>query len=246
MDTKDLYDKNAQKWVRSEAVSLSDFTGRIPVLKHCSDLTSKKVLDMGCGEGYVSRCLLSSNPESIVGVDISSAMIQSAVSQNSDPRLAFEVGDATQLRFADEMFDLVVAVFVYNYVSTADMTSSMREVKRVLRKGGQFIFTVPHPFLPFIAQKSETFHFDFKEDNYFTARDKKVDGVIKRRDGVSLPVQMSHRTVADYLTSIKDAEFDSLPDLEELTATDELVKLDPVFFGPVHNKPLHMLFSITK
>lgn len=246
METKDLYNSHAKKWVRSEAVSLSDFTGRAPLLKLCADLTSKKVLDMGCGEGYVSRRLLSSNPVSIIGVDISSEMVENARSQNDDPRLKFQVGDATSLEFSNGSFDLVVAVFVYNYVSTSEMICSMREVRRVLSEGGRFIFTVPHPFMPFAAQQSGTFHFDFSGYDYFTARDKKVDGVIKRRDGVSLPVQMSHRTIADYFFALERAGFKTLPYIDELTATDDLVQFDPDFFGPVHNKPLHMLFSITK
>lgn len=244
MTTKNLYNKNAEKWERNEPVSLSDYTGRMPVLDLCGNIKGKDVLDLGCGEGYMARQLIDGEPTSIKGVDLSPEMISRAKVQNIHSNVSFQTGNVTSIPFEDNSFDLVICVFVYNYVTTKEMLESFKEVKRVLKSPGKFIFSVPHPFFPFLQNKAETFHFDFGKESYFSARGMMVDGVIKRRDGIELPVQMSHRIISDYLDCLRSAGFTTMPTMLELTATDEHLKIDTDFFEPVHNKPLHIAISI--
>ena len=229
MSTKTLYNENAQKWERNEPVSLSDYTGRPAVLDLCGSVTGSDILDLGCGEGYVARQLINKGPNSIIGVDISDEMILRAKAQNKYENVSFQTGNATLLPFNDESFDLVVCVFLYNYVSTKEMLESFKEVKRVLRSSGKFIFSVPHPFFPFLPNNGESFHFDFGDKNYFTAREMMADGMIKRRDNVELPVQMNHRIVSDYMDCLTEAGFDRMPRMLELTATEEHLEIDRIF-----------------
>lgn len=247
MNTKKLYDSNATKWARNEPVSLSDFTGRPAVFDICQPITGMKILDLGCGEGYFSRTLLAQNPSSIIGIDISEEMINSAIAQNKDERASFRTTKDTNLEFENEQFDLVVAVFVYNYFFLDEMINSYREVFRVLKPGGRFVFSVPHPFFPFISKKdSNTFHFDFGEDTYFSARGIKADGTIKRRDNIELPVQMCHKTLEDYFDAINLAGFDKMPLIRELRVLPEHIEMDPSFFNPVADLPLHIALRIEK
>ena len=46
---------NGLEWVQS----LSDFTGRPVVLQMCEPIIAADILDLGCGEGYFSRLLLT-------------------------------------------------------------------------------------------------------------------------------------------------------------------------------------------
>ena len=87
MKTDDLYNSHADKWARMEPVSLSDFTGRPAVLQMCEPIIAADILDLGCGEGYFSRLLLTKDPRSIIGIDISEEMIKSANLQNQDDRV---------------------------------------------------------------------------------------------------------------------------------------------------------------
>ena len=56
--TQTLYDQHSGNWARTAPVLLSDFTARPRVLEALGDLTGQRVLDLGCGEGYVSRLML--------------------------------------------------------------------------------------------------------------------------------------------------------------------------------------------
>jgi trans-aconitate 2-methyltransferase len=69
------------------------------------------LLDVGCGDGYVTRAIAARLPHgSVVGIDASPRMIEAALSR-PDPQgavIRFEVGDVRTLPFVDE-FDVVVS-----------------------------------------------------------------------------------------------------------------------------------------
>ena len=68
--TSELYDVAAPTWVRTEPVLLSDYTARPFVLESAGSLEGSRVLDLGCGEGYVSRQLATQAPARLLSVDI--------------------------------------------------------------------------------------------------------------------------------------------------------------------------------
>lgn len=78
-----LYNNQSSNWVRTAATCLSDFTGRPVVFNMCEDhINQAYVLDVGCGEGYCTRKLMSMGAKYAVGVDISDAMIRKAQEAN--------------------------------------------------------------------------------------------------------------------------------------------------------------------
>ena len=78
MDTKQVYDDNASKWLRLTPSSLSDFTARPSVYEACGELNGRSVLDIGCGEGYCARELKRLGAGDYLGIDLSSEMIEIA------------------------------------------------------------------------------------------------------------------------------------------------------------------------
>ena len=122
----------------------------------------------------------------------------------------------------------------------------MGEVHRVLRPGGRFVFAVPHPSLAFLGEKRAPFYFEPDGVGYFSGRDRQFEGEIWRRDGKSVPVRSVHKTMEDYLTGLRDAGFNRMPDVVELRATEEHLELDPEWFGPLRDLPLHVAFRLTR
>ncbi|KAK4446346.1 S-adenosyl-L-methionine-dependent methyltransferase [Podospora aff. communis PSN243] len=104
-----------------------------------------RVLDLACGTGYYSRLLLTWGAASVVGVDISPAMISAAEAETSPDipkeKLNFEVGDATSLGVIDGgEFDLVTAVWLCPYASGEEELRGMFEtVAGNLKEGGTFV-----------------------------------------------------------------------------------------------------------
>ena len=174
--TKDIYNQNASSWERSKPNSLSDFTGRPKIIDLCGDINNQKVLDVGCGEGYVSRALINRGAASVEGVDISKEMIKLAKGKEKDKfsNINYQVCDIKKLPFKNNTFDLVLGIFVFNYLYVDETLISMKEIFRVLKNKGKFVFGVPHPSFPQIKRTDdEPFYFYFERRGYFSSRDKK-------------------------------------------------------------------------
>lgn len=248
-DAGALYDKHAARWRRREPSSLSDFTGRPAVFDLCGNVSGLDVLDLGCGEGYCSRELAGRGARSVTGVELSGEMVQLARAQESELRqgIAYRQGDVTRLEDPDTSYDLAVGVFVYNYVTTAQMLASFREVRRVLRAGGHFVFAVPHPAFAFVRRdRAPPFYFDVGDAGYFSGRDARFQGEIRRRDGTALPVQMVHKTFGDYFDALRAAGFAAMPEVRELRVLPEHLALDAGFFSPVADLPLHLAIRVAR
>ena len=72
------------------------------------DSQPQHVLDLGTGTGVVARLVAERFPDAdIVGVDLSTQMIEEARRLTDSPRVRYEVGDAQHLPFDDGSFDLV-------------------------------------------------------------------------------------------------------------------------------------------
>jgi 2-polyprenyl-3-methyl-5-hydroxy-6-metoxy-1,4-benzoquinol methylase len=247
--TKDLYNSTASRWVRGEPSSLSDFTARPAVLELCEPVVGLRILDLGCGEGYCSRQLHRRGAKAVYGIDLSEGMIEAARSQEAQEPLgiSYEVRCATNLKqFNHGDIDLVVAVFLFNYLTIAQTQQCMAEVARVLRPGGRFIFSVPHPAFPYMRQAQYPFYFQVDRNNYFSGRDSRFPGRIWKRDGSWLEVQLVHKTLQDYFDALQQAGFSTMPTLRELRVMPEHVELDPPFFGPLVDLPLHLAIEVSR
>ena len=102
---------------------------------------SRNVLDVGCGDGQVSR-LAAKLGAQVVGVDPTWNCVSVASQRGGG---AFARAGAAQLPFRDASFDAVVACLVCEHIR--DVDSAIAEVARVLQTGGRFCFFLNHPLL---------------------------------------------------------------------------------------------------
>jgi ubiquinone/menaquinone biosynthesis C-methylase UbiE len=96
-----------------------------------------KILDIGCGTGQTT-CYLNSLHHDVIGIDKDSRMIIKAKERNNRLKqsTAFQVADAECLPFQAQMFDLVLCESVLSFTN---VTSSLKEIKRVLKATGSLI-----------------------------------------------------------------------------------------------------------
>lgn len=98
------------------------------------------VLEIGCGEGRVTRDLRERGYET-TGLDVSPKLV--AAARERDPAGAYVVGAAEALPFPDASFPLVVA---YNsLMDVDDLPAAVAEAARVLAPGGRLCACVTHP-----------------------------------------------------------------------------------------------------
>jgi len=245
----DLYNRAAPDWERQTPLLVSDFTARPFVLALCEPLAEAAVLDVGCGEGYMTRQLRQCGATTVVGIDISAGMLAAAqTAEQAHPLgITFTLATVVDLsRFPDAAFDLVLAVAVLNHLTITDTVTALREIRRVLRPGGRLVFAVPHPALPFLRPPTPPLFFDRASYGYFSGRNRELHGRMWRRDGRAVPVRCVHKTLADYFSTLTHAGFTTMPEVHELGVTDEHLQLDPAFFGPLVDQPLQVAFRLVR
>jgi SAM-dependent methyltransferase len=109
------------------------------------ELRGRRVLEVGCGSAPCARWLADQGAQA-VGLDLSTEMLRYAQDAATETGTSVPLvqADATRMPFADGSFDLACSAFgAVPFV--ADSASVMREVARVLRPGGRWIFAVTHP-----------------------------------------------------------------------------------------------------
>ena len=245
--TRAIYDGASSQWARNKKLLLSDFTARPYVLEMIQPLSGIHVLDLGCGEGFVARQVRAAGAASVIGIDLSEGMIQQARAEEKrlPQGIKYRQENVALVQDVQENgFDRVIAVFLFNYLTSEEMTKVMRRVRGWLKSGGRFVFTVPHPSLPFMRGEDPPFFFHRPKTGYFSAKDMTLEGKIWRRDGVAVPVRCVHKPLEVYFQALRDAGWKAMPDLMELRVQPEHIELDSEFFGPLLDVPLHILFSL--
>ncbi len=109
------------------------------------ELAGRRVLEVGCGAAAGSRWLATQGAE-VVAVDLSAGMLRHAAlaAASSGVRVPLVQCDAMALPFAADAFDTACTAFgAVPFVD--DSGQVMREVFRVLRPGGRWVFSVTHP-----------------------------------------------------------------------------------------------------
>ena len=154
----------------------SQFVGRIPevydlglgptLFHDCADdlarrageLAPTDVLELAAGTGIASRRVRDALPPeaTLVASDLNPPMLEVARRKfRPEERVTFRAADAMALPFAAACFDLVICQFGVMFFP--DKPASFREVRRVLRPGGRYLFSTWAPISanPFAATNNE-------------------------------------------------------------------------------------------
>ena len=248
LNTHQVYNRAAHHWSRDQPMLLSDYTARPFLMEWSEPFLHGRLLDLGCGEGYVARYLARRGCNQIDGIDMSVEMIRHArMREAADPLgIRYLVGNACDLSLlGTARYELVIAVFLFNYLDLADTTHVLSELHHRLNRGGALIMSVPHPLMPFLEMPEDRFGF-VPAAGYFSGRDYTFEGAIARRDGIEVPIRCVHKTLQDVFGALSKAGFQSMPEIAELGVTEEHLRLDSDFFSPLADKPLHLAIKVHK
>ena len=248
----DQWEANAQAYAALIAGSGTPHHQEIlnPFLEQIiGDVEDQRLLDAGCGEGYLSREYALRGAK-VVGVDFSPTLIQLAQQQSKGLGIDFRIGDICRLDFLSEAtFDLILCNLVL--LNLSDYKSALMEFFRVLKPRGTLIFSIVHPAFniygpgrwklgdkdPVSGRRQGRY---FIMDHYFDEKEYLVRW--KERTGKKFPEDFSffHRPISTYINTLIETGFIIVTLGEPLPTTD-----DP-FFEREKRIPFFLVFKAMK
>ncbi len=156
-----------------------------------------RLLDVGCGGG-VHTAAFAARGWSVTGVDVSAAQLELARARGVEVVEA----DAAELPFAEASFDAAVSMFTHTDVG--DFAAALREVARVVRPGGAFVYVGVHPCFvgphAFVHDRDvPELHPGYRDTSYRT----EAAGIWS--DGLRAKVGASHLPLGLFLQAVLDA-----------------------------------------
>lgn len=179
-----------------------------PNLKRIVDPHSgKRILDIGCGEGYFSR-IFAEGGAVVVGADISKELTDNARSKS--PEITFFATPADDLSFAqDRSFDTVTCVLALQNMERIEPV--FQECARVLTKEGSMVFVLNHP--AFRIPKQSSWGWDKNSqsqyrrvDRYLSASRYEID-MHPGKEGSRIFTYSFHRSIQDYMKALAGSGF---------------------------------------
>ncbi|MFO1059215.1 MAG: methyltransferase domain-containing protein [Dongiaceae bacterium] len=134
---RDGWDRNAADYDRWTLHWTSQAFG--PLLDGLGDVRGKRLLDVASGTGHLARAA-AERGAAAEGIDIAPSMVARA--SRDFPGIAFRVGSAEALPYADASFDAVTCCFGLLHMERPEAV--LAEFHRVLRPGGRFAYAVWH------------------------------------------------------------------------------------------------------
>lgn len=165
-------------------------------LRLLGDVAGRRVLEVGCGAAQCARWLAERGAD-VVGVDISAGQLAHGVElgRRSGIPVPLVQADATALPIASESVDIACSAFgAVPFV--ADSGAVMREVARVLRPGGRWVFSTNHPMIWCLPDEPDEAGMRVIQ-SYFDRR------AYLERDEAGQPAYVeTHRTMGDRIREI--------------------------------------------
>lgn len=150
-ETKESYRDTIERTIAFAGKGLDFFTDvkadylRKIVQTELSGVEHPRLLDVGCGHGYIHPNLQRFGYE-VVGVEVAADVLPLA--REANPEVAYIEYNGTELPFENDSFDVALAICVMHHVHPEQWANFSREIHRVLRPGGIVVIFEHNPINP--------------------------------------------------------------------------------------------------
>ncbi len=215
------------------------------------DVKDRKMLDAGCGEGYLARYYAKKGAD-VTAIDLSQRLIETSeqLTESEGVTIDYRVDNVCYIESVPNAeFDIILSNLVLLNIPCID--DAFREFHRVLKVSGILVFSIVHPAFNFYGPGSwemgekdpETKRREglyFKVDRYFDEEEYERYWKTKQGDKFPEPISFFHRTLSTYINSLSKAGFRLLEFAEPQPADDDQ------FFDRERRIPFFAVFKAMK
>lgn len=191
----DSYEKMAEYYLKYvDTKPHNAYYERPATISLLPDVKEKKVLDAGCAAGWYTKYLLEEGA-SVIALDFSPNMVEMTKRRVGNNAEVIRADLNESLNFIeDESIDIVLSSLTLHYIRNLDAV--MSEFNRILKRSGQLVFSVHHPFMDFTV---------FNKENYFLT--ELLEDEWKTNNG-KVKVQFYRRPLSKIISPVINAGFE--------------------------------------
>jgi SAM-dependent methyltransferase len=203
------------------------------------DMRGKRLLDLGCGFGWVARWAMTQGAVSVLGVDLSENMLARARAETADFHVHYLKADLESFELPQDTFDVAFSSLALHYVE--DLPRLVGQVFRSLASPGHFVFSIEHPIYMASMRPGWLATDDggrtWPVDHYAAEGPRVTDWLAKG-------VRKQHRTLGATLNTLIDAGF-AIRRVVEWSPTPEQVAAQPSLAEEL-DRPMIALVAVEK
>ena len=232
----DIYDDFANQYAEFVAEREKKGIEHDPVvpglLDIIGDVSGLKVLDAGCGEGYLAR-ILANRGAQVTGIDISPRLIQMAQAKNVEGTIVYRVADLSQpLPEYRRHFDVIASHLVLNDVY--DYRGFIATLETAVKPGGRCVLSMNNPY-SFVIRSHVTNYFD--SGKTFPYRGLSEEGI---------KVHFYQRTLEEYMDAFLSTGFQLQRLVDIPTPEGTFKRRDDTLIPEGYQFPFFMILSFMK
>ena len=224
---------NPKGWVYNEHLEMP------AVFELLGNLKGKKILDIGCGGGIYAKEMTKKGAK-VKGFELSSEMLTIAKKEN--PKLDLRKGSFYKIPFK-EKFNVAVAPLVIEYAK--DWDKVFREVKKILKKGGVFIFSSGNPITEMTKKVNKRNPLVREFENYFN--EKKIYGIwrniLHKKKVRNIKMPIYHKTYETIIKTIVKNGFEII-DYKDCFPLKKSKKLFPEEYEFLSKVPFFCVWKV--
>lgn len=221
----DYYQVCAQ--IRTDVVHYGPFAPNEGKLHLLGNVNGKEILELGCGGGQCSIALAKQGAR-CTAIDFSKRQLEFAdrLARKSEVTVKFIKTDIEKLGFKmAKHFDIVFSAFALQFVS--DLDPIFKDVYRVLKRGGRFVFSLDHPFYALVSEAGKIEKSYYQTGKHTDLTTQEVFGGARNFRNSKTKFIIYQRKLSDIFNSLTQAGFrvDKIIEPNTFSKNDPWIKM---------------------